>query len=154
MGKGAAAGMLPGGIKPPPRTLKNSGRTETVAGIKCTIWEAFEEGQKEEELCAASAGSIPGGDDVIKTFREIASMMSSFTETLGRNRGDNQPWNDMDKINGVPILTRDFDNGKASSEMRLTVVRKESVPAGSFEVPAGYTAKKLDIGRPAAHDED
>ena len=154
IGKGGAAGMLPGSVKPPQRTLKNSGRTETVAGIKCTIWEAFEDGKKEEELCAASASSLPGGDDVMKTFRDISTMMSSFTENLGRNRTDNQPWHDMDKINGVPILTRDFDDGKASSEMRLTVARKESVPAGSFEVPAGYKAKKIDIGRPAADDED
>ncbi|MEJ1966321.1 MAG: hypothetical protein WDO56_34125 [Gammaproteobacteria bacterium] len=154
MGKGGAAAMLPGAPKPSPRTLRNSGRTETVAGIKCTLWEAFEDGQKQEELCAAPAGSLPGGDDVMKTFRDISTMLSSFTESLGSGRTGNQPWNDMDKINGVPILTRDFDNGKASSEMRLTVVRKESVPAASFDVPEGYKEKKLDLGHPTSGDDD
>ena len=154
MGKGGAGAMLPGAPKPPPRTLKNSGRTETVAGVKCTIWEAFEGDRKEQELCAAPAGSVPGGDDVMKTFRDMSAMLSSFTESLGRDRTDNQPWHDMDKINGVPILTREFDEGKASSEMRMTVARKESVPGASFEVPAGYKEKKLDLGHPGASDAD
>lgn len=146
LGKGGAA-MMPG-AKPKQRSLKNSGRTETVAGIKCTVWEAFEDGQKEEELCAAPAGSVPGGDDVIRTFRDISTMMSSFTEKLGTHAADT-PWRDMETINGVPILTRDFDDGKATSETRLTVVRKESVPASAFEVPAGYTQKKLEF--PGGH---
>jgi hypothetical protein len=153
MGKGGAGGLMPGAPKPPQRTLQNSGRTETVAGIKCTIWEAFEDGKKAEELCAAPGGSVPGGDEVIKTFRDMSAMLSSFTESLG-NRSANQPWNDMDKINGVPILTRDFEDGKASSEMRLTVARKESVPGASFEVPAGYKEKKLDLAHPGGSDED
>jgi hypothetical protein len=121
-----------------------------VAGIKCTIWEAFEGGKKEQELCAAPASALPGGDDVMKTFHDISTMLTTLTSSLGRNRGDNMPWHDMDKINGVPILTRDFDDGKASSEMRLTLVRKESVPGASFEVPAGYQEKKLELGRAAA----
>ena len=153
MGKGAP-GMLPGAPKPPQRTLKNSGRTETVAGIKCTIWEAFEDGKKDQELCSAPASALPGGDDVVKTFRDISTMLSSFTESLGSNRADNQPWHDMDKINGLPILTRDFEDGKAASEMRLTLVRKESVPGASFEVPAGYREKKLNLGHPAGGGDD
>jgi uncharacterized protein DUF4412 len=151
-GKGAAGAMMPG-AKQSQRTLKNSGRTETVAGIKCTVWEAYEDGKKEEELCAAPAGSIPGGDDVIKTFREISTMLTSFTDKLGTRAPGDAPWRDMETINGVPILTRDFDDGKATSETRLTVVRKESVAGSSFEVPAGYAEKKLNfLG--AAHGDD
>jgi len=140
---GAMAGLA--GVKPPERSVKNTGRTETVAGIKCTIWEATVAGQKEEELCAAPPSAIPGGDEIMKTFREISTMLSSFTESFGA-AGDNQPWHDMEKINGVPILTRDFSDGKAESEMRLTSVRKESVPGASFDVPTGYTEKKLSFG--------
>jgi hypothetical protein len=146
LGKGAGAGMMPG-AKPKQRSLKNSGRTETVAGIKCTIWEATEDGTKEQELCAAPAGSVPGGDEVIKTFRDISTMLSAITDKLGAGQASQQPWRDMETINGVPILTRDFADGKATSEMRLTVVRKESVAGSSFEVPAGFTEKKVEFPR-------
>jgi hypothetical protein len=143
LGRGGAGAMLPG-AKPRDRSLKKTARTETVAGIKCTVWEAIEDGQKEQELCAAPAASVPGGDDVIKTFREIAAMLSAITDKLGK-QASQQPWRDMETINGVPILTRDFSDGKATSEMRLNVVRKESVPGSSFELPAGFTEKKLAL---------
>jgi hypothetical protein len=148
LGQGGAAGMLPGGAKAPQRSLKNTGRTETAAGIKCTIWEVSVGGTKDEELCAAPASSVPNGDEVIKSFRDIGTMMKSLTDSLGSTREENQPWHDMETINGVPILTREFTDGKATSETRMSVVRKESVAAASFEVPAGYTEKKLDFGKP------
>jgi hypothetical protein len=143
MGGGAAAGLMGG--KTPERTVKNTGRTETVAGIKCTIWEAIQDGKKEEELCSAPPSSLPGGDEIMKTFRDISSMLSSFTQSLGAG-SRNEPWHDMEKINGVPILTRDFADGKPTSEMRLTSVKKESVAGTSFEVPAGYTQKTMAFG--------
>jgi len=142
---GAGAGGMPG-LEKPERTLKNTGRTETVAGIRCTVWDAFEDGRKAQELCAASPGSLPGGDEIMKTFREISTMMSSLTRSLGSLQNGTEPWHDMDKINGVPILTRVFANGKAESETRLTVARKESVSGASFDVPAGYTEKKMSFG--------
>jgi len=144
-GAGAAAG--------PVRTLKNTGRAETVAGIRCTVWEATVNGQKEQELCAADAGSLPGGDEAMKTFREIGAMLKGFTESFGaRGKKSSTPWNDLETINGVPILTRDFEHGKATSETRLVVARKESVPDSAFEVPAGYKEKKISMG--PGSDED
>lgn len=140
---GAAAGMMGG--KTPVRTLKNTGRTETVAGIKCTVWETLEDGKKEEEICAAAPYSIPGGDEIMKTFRELSTMFGSMVKDLKSMTGEGL-WEDIEKINGVPILTRDFDNGKASSEMRLTVVKQTAAPATAFDVPAGYKEKKIDFG--------
>jgi hypothetical protein len=153
LGQGGAAGMLPGAAKAAQRSLRNTGRTDTAAGIKCTIWEVSVGGTKEEELCAAPAGSVPNGEEVIKTFRDIGAMMKSLTDSLGSNRDENQPWHDMETINGVPILTREFSGGKATSETRLAVVRKESVAAGSFEVPAGYTEKKIDFPKAGGGDD-
>jgi hypothetical protein len=140
-----AAGALLQGKKPADRKVQDTGRTETVAGIKCAIWEVIEDGNKREELCSAQPGAVPGGDEVIKTFREIGATMQSFTENLG-TVASNQPWHDMDAIKGVPILTREFSNGKPTSEMRVASVRKQAVPAAQFAVPAGYTEKKLEFG--------
>ena len=138
----------------PQRTLQKTGRTESAAGLKCTVWEVLEDGKKEEEICAAPTGSLPNGEEMIKTFRDLAAMFKSFTESLGGGGMDNALWQDLDTINGVPIITREFSEGKARSEMRLTVARKESVPASSFEVPAGYTEKKLPIGKPGGPGAD
>lgn len=137
----------------PKRALKNTGRTETVAGIKCTVWEASVGGEKAEELCAAPAGSVTGGDEMMKTLREVGEMLKTFTQSFGANSKMDNEWRDMQTINGVPILTRDFSGGKVTSETRLSVARKESVPAGQFDVPAGYTEKKISFGPGSGTDE-
>jgi hypothetical protein len=126
------------------RTLKNTGRTETVAGIKCTVWESSVAGQKEDELCAAAPGSVPGGNDMLKTLREVGALFQGFTETFSGS-GDNA-WRDLDTIKGIPIATRTFSEGKLTSENKLSVARSEAVPGTRFDVPAGYSEKKLNLG--------
>jgi hypothetical protein len=135
------------GAAAPKRVLKNTGRSETIAGIKCAVWEASAGGKKEEELCAAAPGSIPGGDEMMKTLKEVGQMFQGFSESFNAgNRADNA-WRDLDTIKGVPILSREFDDaGKVTSENRLSSARKESIPAGQFEVPAGYVEKKMSFG--------
>jgi hypothetical protein len=128
------------------RTLKNSGRTETVAGLKCTVWEVSVSGQKEEELCAAPPASVPGGDEMMKTLRDVGEMLKGFTQGFGAGSGADNAWRDMDTINGVPILVRDYTAGKVSSETRLSAARKETVAGARFEIPAGYAEKKMEFG--------
>jgi hypothetical protein len=137
-------GAAPGG-KAPKRDVKATGRSESVAGFKCTIWEVSVNGQKDQELCATPASSIPGGTDVLAVMREIGTMLQGLSEGLGTmaRRTAHEEWKDVAKIGGVPILTRDFVDGQPSSETRLAVIRNESVPASMFEVPAGYKEKKM-----------
>jgi hypothetical protein len=147
---GGAAGAATEG---PKRALTKTGRTETVAGIKCTVREASVGGEKVEELCAAPAGSVTGGGEMMKTLREVGEMLKAFTQSFGAGSKMDNDWRDMETVNGVPILTRDFSGGKVTSETRLAVARKESIPAGQFDVPAGYTEKQISFGPGSGNDE-
>jgi hypothetical protein len=150
MGQLGGAG---GADEGPKRVLKKTGRTETVAGIKCTVWEASVGADKVEELCAAPTGSVAGGEEMMKTMREVGEMLKGFTQSFGAGSKMDNDWRDIETLNGVPIVTRDFRDGKVSSETRLTVARKESVAAGQFEVPAGYTEKKISFGPGPGNDQ-
>ena len=132
--------------------LKNTGRSETVAGIPCTVWEASVDGKKEEELCAAKPGSIPGGDEVMKTLKEVGEMLKGFTQGVGASSATAppSPGTTSRPSRACRSSTRDFENGKVTSETRLLVARKESVAGAQFEVPAGYTEKKVNFGAPPA----
>jgi hypothetical protein len=134
----------PGG-KGARREVKSTGRSESVAGFKCTIWEVTLDGKKHQELCSTPASAIPGGAEVLATMKEIGEMMEGLTAGLGAmaQRSANEEWKDVAKIGGVPVLTRDFEDGKATSETRLAVIRSEPVPASTFEVPTGYKERKM-----------
>jgi hypothetical protein len=150
-------GQAGGGADAPKRVLKNTGRTETVAGVRCSVWEVSYNGKKDEELCAAAPGALPGGDEVTKTLREIGEMMKGFVQSMSAGRGDKATsvWRDLETIKGYPILSRDFSaDGKVTSETRLTVAKSQSVPAAQFEVPAGYKEKKVAFGPGASSDGD
>lgn len=142
MGKMGGAGP---GKAPAKRDVTSTGRTETVGGYKCTLWEVKVDGVKESELCAAAPGSLPGGSEMMNTMREMGEMLKGLTQGLGSmaRKTAADAWADLAKIGGIPILTRDFEDGKATSETRLSVIRSESVAASMFDVPAGYKERKL-----------
>jgi hypothetical protein len=133
------------GKKAVKRDVTATGRTETVGGFRCSVWEIAINGVKDHEVCAAAPGSLPGGTEMLKTMREMGEMLKGLTEGLGQmaQSAATNTWADLAKINGIPILTREFENGKATSETRVSVIRSESVPASTFEVPKGYKERKM-----------
>jgi Domain of unknown function (DUF4412) len=130
----------------PQFTVAATGRSESVAGVSCQVMQINRGTAKEYEFCVAAPGTIPGGADMLKSMRDLASMMSGFVKTLGGGKGDSMTgyWSQLQQLNGVPILTRDFDSqGKVERENRLVAVKNESIPAALLQVPAGYTEKSM-----------
>jgi hypothetical protein len=131
----------------PARSIKPTSRTESAAGQTCKVWEVTVGGAKEEELCVVAPGSLTGGAEMMATMKELGDLFRGFMDSLGGSgsrNAINDAWRDLQAVNGIPIITRTFENGKPSQEIRLTTVRAESVPASQFAVPAGFKQKKLD----------
>lgn len=142
-----AAGQAP---QQPKRELKQTTRTETVAGKPCTIWEVSEEGRKVEEMCIAPMSAVNGSAEVIEALKGLGKMFEGIGNA-GANARVTQSWRELDQVKGFPVLTRDFENGKAKREQRLVSSRAESVPAASFDPPADYKTEKPQMpGQPPA----
>jgi hypothetical protein len=138
------------------RTVKPTSRTESAAGQTCKVWEVHASGKKEEELCVVAPGALPGGQEMMTTMRELGDLFKGLMQSLGGRDSNNavsKAWQDLQAVNGIPVITRTFSSGKATNEFRLTSVRSESVPASSFTVPAGYSARTLSMGPGAATSE-
>lgn len=140
MEKAMAAQGMPTGQKLE-RTLKQTSKTETYNGRPCTVWEASEGGQKKQELCVVPMSGVQGGQEVVDTFKTIGKMFENMPGSSGAASAD--AFRDLEKLGGVPVITRDFQDGKAVREHRIVTSRSETVPASSFEPPAGYTAESL-----------
>lgn len=137
-------GSLPGGLpsdKPDVWDAKNTGKSDTVEGHKCAVWNLSRNGKLFEEMCVVPFKSLPGKEDVEKSFKELAEAFSEFTK--GIDMGNSVQV--RTQIDGYPVRTRSYDaNGKLrGNETVLTKWVEESVPASAFEVPKGYTKKEM-----------
>ena len=136
---------------PPPRVFKQTSRTEQVAGKPCTIWEVSESGAKVEEMCVAPMSTVNGGTEVLAALKDLGKMFEGLSQQMGGGTRDRmtQSWRELDQVKGFPVLTRDFENGKAKREQRLVTSRTEPVPAASFDPPADYKTERPQMpGQP------
>jgi len=121
------------------------GKSETSFGRSCRIWNETRNGELQAQYCVAPKGSLPGGEE----FAAFAKRMSSYMEQMrGPMRaGSNlmqQQIAVLEKINGLPIITRHFSGGKLdSNETVVKTWESRSIPSSQFEVPAGFTRKEF-----------
>jgi hypothetical protein len=48
------------------------------------------------------------------------------------------------KVNGYPMRTRSYENGRLAPEEQVVKVwREQAIPASMFEVPAGFKQKQM-----------
>jgi hypothetical protein len=140
---------MPGGKSAPavPRVVKASGRSDTVSGRTCRMWEVSQGGKKLQELCVVAPGSLPGGNELMKSMRDMTEMSRSFFEKIGAGEDAMEDaWADLEKIKGIPILTRDFEDGRAVDETRLTAIREQALGSTVFDIPKGFKEQKMDAG--------
>lgn len=140
-------GQSAGGDAPAKRSVRKTARTGEAAGHACVIWEVTAEGRKEQELCVAPAGSLPQDEELMSTMSELGAMFATLAESLGASGGDamSEAWSELQTIKGIPLVTRSYRDGALAFETRITAIRNETLPAGAFDLPAGYRKRSLEV---------
>ena len=120
--------------------LKNTGRTETVAGTKCEIWHGSStdaEGQKHEgEACVAKgvgfeAYNIALNNPMANRMRgaSMQNAIEQYKKVLSGGKG--------------VLKMTDLDNGKSIVEMEAVKIEPKSVSDDAFKPPAEYTGQNM-----------
>ncbi len=142
-------GKMPG-LGAPPRkkvyTSRDTGKSDTVEGRKCRIWQMLRDGEAYEEVCVVPFSSLPGKEDFQKTFKELAEAFEGLA-AAAPNAGDETA---RSAINGYPVRVRRLQNGAPTGlETVLRSWTEESLPASLFEVPPGYKKQAMPaVGMP------
>ncbi len=145
-------GRMPAGMGAPEtkQELKRTSRTDKIGDYKCTYVEVIEDGVLTDEVCVAPASSIKGSEELIVAGKKMADLMKEMMS------GMNAPWlkqmaekqtQNFEKLGGIPVLSRHFEDGKPNNETTMTAIRSESLAASMFQVPAGYTKKDMTAPR-------
>ncbi len=132
-----------GGTPDSQAAAQATSRTESSDGQTCTVWEITVGGEKVQELCVVPVSAVPGGAQILADMRTIGALIRErrLGESLGSSIADS--WAHLDAVEGIPIISRTFEDGRAIVETRITAVRSEPVPFTAFEIPAGFKRRPL-----------
>jgi len=139
------------GAKAPVEEVRKTTRTATAAGHSCTYSEILQDGVMQAEACVVPAANLAGSqelyDAALKVSALLRDMVNSLDLPLLQQMADRQLEN-FDKLGGIPVVTRTFEDGQPVHEATVKAIRNETLPDSLFEVPAGY--KRQDMPSMAA----
>jgi Domain of unknown function (DUF4412) len=123
--------------------VKKTGNTRKIAGYKCEEWLVTAGKVSTNRECVTTELKFPEhAFDAYKAYtQKLASSMSAMQPArIGESMVDK-----MKVIKGYPVatsITVDFMGNKRISESEVVEVKRGSIPASAWEVPAGYA--KID----------
>lgn len=141
-----AAGPV-GPMSQPPTRFLNTGQRGTKEGYPCVRYDVLRGEEKVQELWVTDWSNIEGGTDVAETFGEMAEFvddtMGAFSQNGGLFEASDNPIEAFTKINGFPVVTRDFEGGELESETVLKSVTERDLDPDAFEPPKGYRLRTM-----------
>ena len=144
---GSQLGVAGSRPAPPPSTVLRTSERETFQGLACVKYEVFLAGERIREVWVTPWSAVPGAREAMSVLRDMSGfygeLMESFERLAVTSFGggftlDHHPFDELQRMNGVPVVTRNYERGGLSTEIVLRSVREEELDPSDFEPPAGY----------------
>ena len=106
----------------------------------CNMAEMLEDGVKIQEICSVDFSDVDGSGAVRDSFLRMSGLLSKMFEAIPfGDMGSKNPMEMLEKLDGFPVRTVEFENGRAVSETVLDSSGESSIDPAIFEVPADYS---------------
>jgi hypothetical protein len=141
------------GIKLPdskqsPEEVRKTARTATIAGHACKISEIVQDGVVQAEACVVPAADLQGGKELFEVAIKVSTLLKDMVDSIDlpmlKQMASRQMEN-FDRLGGVPVLTRTFDQGQPIQETTMKSIRSEPLADNLFAIPADY--KQQDMSK-------
>jgi hypothetical protein len=143
MMEGMMAKMMPGGGANAPKTLyKKVSAGGAINGWATDKYEGTQEGAKKSEVWTTAPGKLDISEADMQVFKDMGKFFEKFAKNMVGLIGDKA----NNGLDGVPVKTLSYKDGKPDFQTEMKSVKKEAQAAALFEVPAGLTLKKM--GKP------
>ena len=117
---------------------KKTSRTETIAGIQCTVHESYVSGIKVNEICMTESDKMGLSTQDANALMSMQEFMKRMQKVAQKMMGSNVPTADLQ---GVPLHTILFaPDGSVKMETRLASVSTSAINSDKVTLPADYTA--------------
>jgi hypothetical protein len=123
----------------------DTGKTDKVDGRSCRVWDVKRNGELDDQLCVVPFSQLPGKENFQAIFANFAKVFEDMAKSVPMLAGVmNNEFSAQAKVNGFPVRSRAYENGKLGDQEQLVKTwREEAVPAAMFEIPPGYKPKKM-----------
>ena len=147
----ALAAQMPGfSGEPKQATVEviDTGKSDTVEGRSCRLWDMKRNGELDEQLCVVPYTALPGNEDFQQIFANFAKVFEEMAKSVPMLAGDmDREFAAQARVKGFPVRTRAYEGGKLGDRAQIMKVwREEKMPASTFEVPAGYKQTQVKLG--------
>ena len=143
-----------GGGKYVEPVLKKAGEGN-VNGVSCTKYDVFRGDEKVRQHCVANWNSIEGGQEMMAVMLRMADFMDQMAKSFSKGGSmigeqvqfERNVFNQLRQLNGFPIETIEYDEGKVDAESTFKSSEKTSVDPSDMEPPAGYARQNTSTNR-------
>lgn len=140
-------GLTPPGENPDPKklTLKETNKSETIAGYKSQKFEVYENGELGEEIWVSNDAAFRKEFDLQKMANYIRELRE-ISENAG---GNSASWDENEEVfkqiyeSGFPMRSIDHSISNATYIEEIVNVTKANIPDKEFQPPADY--KKVSL---------
>jgi len=120
---------------------KKTSRTETIAGIQCTVHESYISGAKANEICMAAPEQLGLSAEDTRALMSMQEFMKRMQKVAQNMMGNNAPVADLE---GVPLHTKLFGpDGSIKLETRLASINQDELSSDTVMLPVDYTAVQM-----------
>ena len=126
--------------------IASTGETDSQAGIDCEWHNISLDGTLSQRLCMADPDDVAGGRAALANMRAMAQFFDDVFAQIREQIPFALPGNPMpniNKVDGFPIITQQFNNGAVQSDLRLESAEATAVDSGVFDPPEGYSLQRL-----------
>jgi len=147
----ASRGMGPNASAAPQITYTKAGEPEKVGDYTCTPFKVTMNGGPASDFCMARLSDLALSRDDLKSFVAFGAFMSQMGGT-GTQRSpmatiDFDAMKKQIGFDGFPVRTsHSSPDGSHNVETTLKSIQHQDPPAGTFDLPAGYTRQDMGPG--------
>ena len=128
--------------------VAETGKTDKVDGRTCRLWDVTRGGKLDDQICVVPYSDLPGKENFQAMFANFAKVFEEMAKSVPMMAGMmTNEFSAQSKVNGFPVRSRGYEEGKlGDDEQIMKVWREETIPAATFEIPAGYKQKQMPMG--------
>ncbi len=139
-------GKMPGMPEAVPAIRIEKGDAGNFEDYACNHYRVFIGDALSQQLCAASTDQITGANEVMAAVENMQEFSRKLTESVpqapmgGALKGT---FDVMSQMDGLPVVTREYQDGKFVRERFLSSAKTVSLSSDHFAPPADYKEKQF-----------